>query len=75
MKGPPCITEGMPCGERHPGCHDHCEEFRKWKEERTKEFLFNYQQNRVPLISTNSQRQYWRNLRLKNQERARNRGR
>ena len=73
MKGPPCITDGVPCDKRHPACRDHCEEFQTWKAERNKEFLFNYQQNRIPLISENSERQYWRNLRLKNRQRATNR--
>ena len=20
------------CSERHPGCHDHCEEYKEWKD-------------------------------------------
>lgn len=71
MKGPPCKKDGVLCDKRHSACQDSCTEFLIWKEEKHQEHRFNFQQNRVPLISHNSERQYWRNLRRKNQERNR----
>lgn len=72
MKKAPCAGDGMElCKERYPGCHDHCERFRQWKEERNKEFLFNYEKNQGTPISDANLRRSWRNLRRRN-ERATN---
>ena len=73
MKNPPCMKDGQPCEERHPGCHDHCEAFIKWKEERNKEFLFNYEKNNKTTISERSKRVGWRNTKKNSQRPATNR--
>ena len=67
VKKAPCAGENMElCKDRYPGCHDHCERFKAWKEERNKEFLYNYEQTKMPPISDASRKRYWENLKRRN---------
>ena len=59
MKRPPCDPK---CEGRHPGCHDHCEKYKAWKEEleRAKEFV--RVGNHVP-TNEKARKAGWKNMR------------
>lgn len=40
------LTPCKDCPKRHPLCHDRCETYRSWKEERAKEAAYTRQKKR-----------------------------
>ena len=63
----PDINKGpcMACAERKPACHDQCEKYKEWKEERDnlKKWLRGHHST---LISEQGIRAWWRSLRYVN---------
>lgn len=44
------LTPCKDCPKRHPLCHDQCETYRRWKEERAKEATYTQQKNEDGVI-------------------------
>lgn len=44
------LTPCKDCPKRHPLCHDQCETYRRWKEERAKEAAYTRQKNEDGVI-------------------------
>lgn len=59
MNAPPCMPD---CPGRKSGCHDHCEKYLAWKEERQKVKAWLSHENRT-VENEQVKRAGWKNMR------------